>query len=62
MVSAGEETELLVGVKNDGNSIKLDTCRCIQRCSFMLSSFLTVLLVSCRCLVIMPLFHVTLFL
>jgi hypothetical protein len=36
VVKAGEETELLVGLKNDGNSIRLDS---IHRCLFKLSSF-----------------------
>jgi hypothetical protein len=36
VVKAGEETELLVGLKNDGNSIRLDS---IHHCIFKLSSF-----------------------
>ena len=35
MITAGEESELLVGVKNDGNSIKFDTQCCILACNLM---------------------------
>ena len=46
MITAGEETELLVGVKNDGKSIKFDThCR-ILACSLMLLTLLTVMFVT----------------
>lgn len=46
MITAGEETELLVGVKNDGKSIKFDTHCCILACSLMLLTLLTVMFVT----------------
>lgn len=57
MITAGEETELLVGVKNDGKSIKYS----LLYFSFQFDAFDFVNCYVCHYSVVMPfIFHLTL--